>query len=341
VTRIPLVAIGSPPLAHLDENGYLHFGDGTRVEWWVLGDDYWHVPRASASRRQRCVDHTPVVETTIRVPGGDVTWRAAAVATGDGPQLVVECHNAGTIPVALAIARVDANDRVVSLDVVPVTHSITHRRWLTGSSGPAPEIGAVAKGWAALARRGAQITTNDPSIDEPLLAARAALLLHANVLTLEGRRADKAAATHVANALTLLDLEDEAGALRQAAKLRPARKGLPVVGDLVGTGITSDELALLSDPSLAAGTVITTRLLVAREQGASVDCLPGFRSTWQGLSIDVDRLPTNHGLLSFAVRWHGSNPALLWESDSPITASALNPHWGSSEPKGEELVAVR
>ena len=34
---------------------------------------------------------------------------------------------------------------------------------------------------------------------------------------------------------------------------------------------------------------------------------------WLGQGIEVHDAPTHHGVLSFAVRWHGDRPALLWE----------------------------
>ena len=53
-----------------------------------------------------------------------------------------------------------------------------------------------------------------------------------------------------------------------------------------------------------------------------------------------------HGRLSFAVRWHGERPALLWDLESHrsdpavrLTAPALDPDWSSAEPRGEALLS--
>src|SRR5262249_2942275 len=78
--------------------------DGWSLDWWVGAEDRWHVPSREASVRQRLVDDTPVVETAMRVPGGDVVHRAYAVAADDEPLLVVEVHNQTPVPVALALA---------------------------------------------------------------------------------------------------------------------------------------------------------------------------------------------------------------------------------------------
>ena len=67
---------------------------------------------------------------------------------------------------------------------------------------------------------------------------------------------------------------------------------------------------------------------------------------WAGQAIEVHDAPTHFGPVSFAVRWHGDRPALLWDlrgrdGKGPvrITAPALDPEWSTSEPKGETLLA--
>ena len=57
-------------------------------------------------------------------------------------------------------------------------------------------------------------------------------------------------------------------------------------------------------------------------------------------------LPTAFGRLSFAIRWHGERPALLWELEphadvGPVrlTTPALDPRWSTTEPRGEALLA--
>ena len=85
--------------------------DGWSLDWWVgagtgtTGDDKhrWHFPSREAAVRQRLVDDTPVVETAMRVPGGDVVHRVYAVAR-DEPLVIVEVTNKTPVPVALALA---------------------------------------------------------------------------------------------------------------------------------------------------------------------------------------------------------------------------------------------
>ncbi len=342
MTRLPLAIAGAPAIGHVDEHGYVWLPDGARLEWWVLGDDGWHAPRASPTRRQRVIDNSPVLETSIRVPGGDVAWRVAAVATGNGAVIVAECENRGSIPVGVGVARVEG-DAVVALEVHPVTHTNTWRGPIgADTADPLPDLATVGRGWLALASQGAHVSTNDPMIDDALIAARVSLLLHVGGLVAAGKRADREVAGAVASALTLLDLEDEAGTLRRAAKLKPVRKGLPLVG-VPRAALTTDAIALLGDVRIAAETVSAIRQMLVDDSTAIVDCLPGFDATWRGRSVDIAALPTNHGTLAFAVRWHGERPALLWEIEpkgATLRARALDPAWSTDDAAGEALLAT-
>lgn len=83
------------------------------------------------------------------------------------------------------------------------------------------------------------------------------------------------------------------------------------------------------------------------DHGDTLDLAPGFRAAWQGGPLAVYDLPTRFGLVSYAIRWHGPRPALLWELDSrsgqtPVTvrAPALDESWSSDEPTGETLLAA-
>ncbi|NBO33596.1 MAG: hypothetical protein EBV02_04400 [Actinobacteria bacterium] len=70
---------GGTAIAHVDAAGFVT-RDGrraTELGWWVAADDRWHDPREEPSGRQRLIDGTPVVETKIAVPGGDVVQRGS------------------------------------------------------------------------------------------------------------------------------------------------------------------------------------------------------------------------------------------------------------------------
>ncbi|MEZ5340089.1 MAG: hypothetical protein R2706_01190 [Acidimicrobiales bacterium] len=54
-------------------------------------------------------------------------------------------------------------------------------------------------------------------------------------------------------------------------------------------------------------------------------------------------LRTDFGSLSFAVRWHGYRPALLWDitTDEPVMlrCGGLDSSWSTTDPKGETLLS--
>lgn len=115
--------------AEVDPRGLLVCGRWS-LDWWVRAGEEWVFPSRAASVRQRPVGQMPVVETILRVGGGDVVHRVAAArgaavqlegaerhvtrgrgirAAGDGasavPEVfVVEIANRTPGPIAVALA---------------------------------------------------------------------------------------------------------------------------------------------------------------------------------------------------------------------------------------------
>ncbi len=170
--------------------------DGTAtLDWAVASGERWHRPAEERSRRQQLVGGLPVVETTLRVPGGDVAQRVFSVADHGG-LTVIEVENRSPTPIAVAFTRRDvwtsrpiADIPVAGIElpagswVAPVAHGTTTRIALphrTPAPGPLPgdlpDAGAVARGWER------QVSV-DPRFDEgggrtlPVAALRAELLL--------------------------------------------------------------------------------------------------------------------------------------------------------------------
>lgn len=98
-------------------------------------------------------------------------------------------------------------------------------------------------------------------------------------------------------------------------------------------------------PHARAALLIAMRGLCVAESPKVVDVFPGADKTWLGQSAAFSRLPTAHGTLSCALRWHGARAALLWEFDHPvpddlvITSSILDPTLSGSGASGEVLLA--
>jgi hypothetical protein len=82
--------------------------DDWSLDWWVGAEDRWHLPSREVGVRQRLVGDAPVVETAMRVPGGDAVARVYAMrrrsVEGGGELVIVEIENASRAPVAIALA---------------------------------------------------------------------------------------------------------------------------------------------------------------------------------------------------------------------------------------------
>lgn len=67
----------------------------------------------------------------------------------------------------------------------------------------------------------------------------------------------------------------------------------------------------------------------------------GIPHRWLGANFEVHRIPTGtRSSVSFAVRWHGERPAVLWEQHGEpqrLTAGGVDPDWSTDEPAGEAL----
>lgn len=162
---------------------------------------------------------------------------------------------------------------------------------------------------------------------------------------------------------TVADLAGDSGA---AAHLRA--EPAPHVG-----GADLDRVAALGQQATEAGTwldasgaddLVGAARYVGAVRGLLVDdesdpgrleLLPRFASAWRGGNLEVHRLPTRWGAMSFGIRWHGARPALLWQLDphpgfpgtgaprpsaGPVLAcTSLDPDWATTEHQGETLLA--
>jgi hypothetical protein len=100
------------------------------------------------------------------------------------------------------------------------------------------------------------------------------------------------------------------------------------------------------DPVVGAMLVDVVRTLLVSENAEGLALLPVFPPHWYGGGVQVDDAPSAWGLVSYAVRWHGDRPALLWdvrphEGLGPVrlTCPGLDPAWSSTEPRGDALLA--
>jgi hypothetical protein len=101
------------------------------------------------------------------------------------------------------------------------------------------------------------------------------------------------------------------------------------------------------DMTANAALVSSLRHLLVHEDADGLALSPSVPDAWLGQGWEVHDLPTAVGRLSYAIRWHGDRPALLWElvphADGPparLTTPSLDPGWATTERQGEALLAA-
>jgi hypothetical protein len=87
------------------------------------------------------------------------------------------------------------------------------------------------------------------------------------------------------------------------------------------------------------------RLLVDDPDTAVLRLCGHWPAGWLGHGVEVHSMPSRYGAVSWAVRWHGDRPALLWEvdggpADLHLTAPGLDPTWKGEGAAGEALLAA-
>ena len=372
-TRIGI--LGSPHRAAVDERGTVLVDGRPPVEWWIGAEDRWHLaPVERRGRvRQWLVDDMPVVATALRVPGGEVVHRAFGVRVGGRDVVAIEVENTSPVPVGLALvgdvtlarepAKVDHTPDGRRISIVPVTHNTTTHAIVAIDGGEVappsvvPTAAQVASGWRRQVARGLQVVLPDEALQHAVDAGRAQLLLTATV-------AD-------ARALLQQGFTVEAEQLLIDAVLAAERtRGTLDVDELVGLATLwrvarNDKLADATAPLVRATLRRADRLPTARPRPPTapdrlrallVDdardrclaLLPLVPSGWLGQGLEVHDAPTAAGTLSFALRWHGARPALLWDLQPhdgdhdrgiTMTAPGLDPTWSNTERRGEALLA--
>ena len=200
----------------------------------------------------------------------------------------------------------------------------------------------MVRGWSALVARGARLEADDESLQHAVDGARAALLLRA------GRDRPRPSADDVI-ALEDWGFDAEAGAAWERLSIRDRRRAArrtPIddAWENVRAGLAAAPGGVPGDPAAflrALRDIVVTDTDADAERGATVALFPGFPAEWLGRAVAVHDVPTRHGLVSCALRWHGARPALLWSAPDGVTlrAPVLDPSWSTNASDGEMLLA--
>lgn len=232
-----------------------------------------------------------------------------------------------------------------------------------------PTIEAVVSGWLTVCERASRLGLSDQSLVDSVVAARCDLLLDGPVDATDELG-------FLADVGQLARLGDDAEAWLPEA-IGPLERVARRQGYLVDEALdTIERLAVVAHDERAAGDItalierrrrdgltvdpptatLADRLASPMSKGQFVDAversivragdvLPGGIPTpWLGANFEVHGLPTSaRSTVSFAVRWHGSRPAILWEQAGEavtLTAAAIDTGWSSNAVSGEALLAA-
>jgi len=308
----------------------------------------------------------------LLVPRPPMRWAVGRAGTGECRDVVV-----GGEAFADAFGGPDgrADDPDGALEAAllfPVAHRATFRTLLTpvdgrgAAGGPPPAAGAdghaaapgrwlgalpgaadAARGWSSLLDRGMRATLPDGRTSELLTAARAAVLLDpsadvATMAVLEDWGLD-AEAEEVWSRLGLR--------ARRAARRRPPFPAVPeaALAEAVAGASPIGTWREGPVPFLRALHVVLVDdgRGTARRDGA-VGLLPALPSGWVGRDLEVHDAPVRAGRVSYALRWHGGHPLLMWELAGAserkrgpavtLRAPSLDPGWSTPEHTGDTLL---
>jgi hypothetical protein len=245
-----------------------------------------------------------------------------------------------------------------------LTVALAHDRRGAGPlPGGLPPNAGVVRGWLAMVERASRLLLPDPLLCERVVAERCELALGGPEHPDDDPVAFLLGVGQLVRMGELAEpwLPDVAHAVELAAKRGPHDWALAAalvaadgVFDVAGDTLARKDLAALrntvrvstvlplSAPSEPSRLLSWAELRLAQPTAGGVALLPtGLPHGWAGDNFEVYGLPNGAGgTVSYAVRWHGARPAVLWEQTEPtttITAPLVAPGWSTAETKSETL----
>ena len=361
--------VGGRWRATVTEWGAIEPWDGSPpLDWYVAADDRWHVPRQENTVRQSRLDGTAVAETRVRVPGGDAVQRVWTVPDAGGLTLV-EIVNESHLPLAVAFTGPrllswrppsSVGAQGIDLPTGTVVHPVGHHASVvvalshlpnTTLPGYVPSADQVARGWVTQTERASRLRLPDRALVEAVTAARCELMLSGPadddpVAVLLGavelvRLGDNPTiwVPRVAEelervALTGTQIPD--GVVDAVARLLHAAGEDRAVRDLRKLKVAIAP-AVTDPPAPALVPAWVERMLVTSDDVCATLVPSGFPRSWVGVDFEAHGLPVGMAShVSFAIRWHGSRPAVLWELSGP-PMTLRHGDWTSAQLSGEAL----
>jgi hypothetical protein len=291
------------------------------IAWVVRAAPGYRIGRVAIEGSTLLIDERARVE----LPRAPTRWAVDARSVGVH-DAVVEGRAASGAFAPVTTRRGDLEVAVL----FPVAHRTKTRIAVAppSDSGAAPGAIAVAqlpaladveRGWESTLDRGARVELPDANLQAVVDMARATVLLGS------GRR-DRV----VANAAAAWGLRD--------CRL-PRRRATRFQGDPWPQLKAAAGGASASVRSAADWLLMLKGALVSATRDR-IDVLPRLPDEWLGQALAVHDLPTPNGPVSFALRWHGTRPALLWDVPAGvrIRAPGIDAAWEGAGGAGETLL---
>ena len=167
---------------------------------------------------------------------------------------------------------------------------------------------------------------------------------------LKQAKRDPSAAPWLASASlapTLFQVARDSGAAAQVSKRVPRGLTLPTLLPEALPATSPGGVFVPEDPVRLYQTICAHIDALGNCRWKDVDILAGMSADSLGQPVEIRSLPTPFGRLSYALRWHGERPALLWEcvpihddqnADALRLTSAGFEGWVGTGAKGESLL---
>lgn len=257
--------------------------------------------------------------------------------------------------------------------VIPIGHRSTARVALSHAS-PAP--GAlpeetpfhqqVVRGWETACDIASRMTLPDHTVVAGVAKVRSNLLLGVDITDDAFIELVRLGETHHDSILEVVDVvqrrvkaEKKSSVLQWDTPhmLATAARACVLLDDEVAAGDIAAVWLRMADRDVAEPPIevpegvasiawAETLLAQASPSGGQCRVLPyGIPQPWWGTSFDVKGLVADpYRTISYAVRWHGARPALLWEvSGAPglvISGGGADAGWHTTDSSGEVLLSA-
>ncbi len=300
------------------------------LAWVVRAAPGYRIGRVAIEGSTLLVDD----RARVALPRAPLRWAVDARAVGVHDAVVGGDAASGRFDPAVAARRAGRRGDLEVAVLFPVAHRTRTRIAASSLAGDPvtvarlPTLADVERGWVAALDRGMRVELPDEALQAATDAARATVLV--------------AAATGTKRDRVVAGVAAEWGLGAQPPRTRA--RGRSTVGDGAAEqwpSLRATAAASGSRPALAAAWLGALRDALVRVEREHIELLPHLPVEWLGRPVAVHDAPTRLGPVSFALRWHGVRPALLWDAPEGVVVRApgLDPAWEAIGSASEALLA--